>query len=201
MSQEEKVPGWFAWLFEHWAAFWRVLLLIAAGGLLTLAIIIHGRLKGIEESLSYDASKGSGHVEIVGLPDVIAKAQTVFVPAYSHVYQKDGKPFPLTTTLSIHNSDAKEPIVVSSVIYYGTNGKQIRQFAQQPQKIAPLGSIEFLVAEEDLEGGSGAKFIVKWVAEKEVHEPVIQTVMVGTASGQGLSFVTSGVVLEEVDAE
>jgi hypothetical protein len=195
---EDNIPAWFAWIADRGVVFWRVFLLLVAGGFLTLAYFIHGRLKQIEQNLGYHPPGANSHVEIVGMPDVITKGQTVFVPAYSHVYHQDGKPFPLTTTLSIHNTDRDEPIVVTSADYYGTSGKLVRQYVEQPKRVGPLGSIEFLIAEQDTEGGSGAKFVVNWVAEKEIHEPVIQTVMVGTSGGQGLSYVCDGIVLEDL---
>ena len=201
MKQDERIPGWFAWIVDRGVVFWRMFLLIVAGGFLTLAIVIHSRVQQIERNLSYEAPAGSSHVELVAMPRLIAKGQTVFVPAYSHVYHQDGKPFPLTITLSIHNLDRNEAIVVSSVDYYGTGGKLIRKYVNQPKKVAPLGSVEFLISEQDVEGGSGAKFIVSWVAEEEIHEPIIQTVMVGTTGGQGLSLVCEGIVISEVDED
>ena len=201
MKEKVEIPAWFGWITERGVVFWRIFLFVVAGGFLALAILIHGRLQKIESNLSFTSPGETGHVEFVAVPDVIAKGQTVFVPAYSHVYHQDGKPFPLTITLSIHNPDREEAIVVTSVEYFGTGGQLIRNFTQQAKKVGPLGSLEFLVAEQDVEAGSGAKFLVTWVAEREIHEPVIQTVMVGTSGGQGLSFTCNGVVLDEREDE
>jgi len=44
---------------------------------------------------------------------------------------------------------------------------------------------------------AGANFIVRWESPNKVSIPVIQAVMIGTASTQGISFVCDGVVLEE----
>lgn len=200
-DQQNGIPGWFAWIADRGVVFWRIFLLIVAGGFLALAYFINGRLSQIEQNLEYKAPQGSGHVEVVGMPDVIAKGQTVFVPAYSHVYHQNGRPFSVTTTLSVHNTDPTEAIVVSSIEYFDTGGKLVRKYIDQPKRVTPLGSMEILVTEKEVEGGSGAKFIVKWVAEKQIHEPVIQSVMVGTSGGQGLSFICNGIVLDEVKVD
>ncbi|MBW2204768.1 MAG: DUF3124 domain-containing protein [Deltaproteobacteria bacterium] len=41
-------------------------------------------------------------------------------------------------------------------------------------------------------GGSGANFLIKWKSESEVNEPIIEEVMIGTMSKQGISFLSRG---------
>ncbi|MBT8364361.1 MAG: DUF3124 domain-containing protein, partial [Deltaproteobacteria bacterium] len=48
--------------------------------------------------------------------------------------------------------------------------------------------------EDDKAGGSGANFIVVWKSESQVNPPIIEGVMIGTHSGQGISFVSRGQV-------
>ena len=43
----------------------------------------------------------------------------------------------------------------------------------------------------------GANFIVRWSAEREMNSPIIECLMIGTQSGQGISFVSSGKVIKE----
>jgi hypothetical protein len=45
-------------------------------------------------------------------------------------------------------------------------------------------------------GGVGANFIVEWIAEKEVSEPVVEAVMISAASNQGISFVSPGRIIK-----
>ena len=63
-----------------------------------------------------------------------------------------------------------------------------------------MASTNFVVPENDQTGGSGANFIVEWIAETEVFEPIIEAVMVSTASQQGLSFISVGRVIESKSA-
>jgi hypothetical protein len=128
----------------------------------------------------------------------VSSGQTVYVPIYSHVYQgPKGKPYNLSGLLSIRNVDYENAITVTSVRYYDDNGSLVKDHFAEPVVIEPMGTREVYVSERDLSGGSGANFTVKWQAEKNTAVPVIQAVMIGTASGQGISFVCDGVAIEE----
>jgi hypothetical protein len=55
----------------------------------------------------------------------------------------------------------------------------------------------FYVERGEAQEGLGANFIIKWVAEKEVHEPVVEAMMIGTAGTHGFSFISPGRVLSQ----
>jgi hypothetical protein len=55
-----------------------------------------------------------------------------------------------------------------------------------------LASTRYIIAEGDKTGGSGANFIVVWKSENKVNPPIIEGVMIGTRSGQEISFVSRG---------
>jgi len=103
----------------------------------------------------------------------------------------------LSATLSIRNTDLTNPTIITSVRYYDTDGLLIRQEVDHSLVLKPLASTSFFVAADDTRGGSGANFIVEWVAETTVSEPVIEAVMISTSSSQGISFVSPGKVLEQ----
>ncbi len=42
-----------------------------------------------------------------------------------------------------------------------------------------------------MSGGFGAGFIVKWRADKEACVPLVESIMIGSYSGQGISFIGS----------
>jgi len=79
----------------------------------------------------------------------------------------------------------------------------VRQNVKHPVSLKPLGSTSFFVAAEDTSGGAGANFMVEWIAEKIVSEPVIEVVMMNTSAGQGISFIVLERLLstmgEEID--
>lgn len=124
--------------------------------------------------------------------------QTVYVPIYSHIYTGDReKTFDLAVTLSIRNTDMENSIVVESADYFNTEGKLIQKYIDKEVSLAPMAATRYVVQESDKRGGSGASFVVKWRSANKVSPPVIQGVMIGSKSQQGISFLTEGQVIEE----
>jgi len=130
--------------------------------------------------------------EIIELSD----AQIVYVPAYSHIYSGNNeRPFLLTVTLSIRNIDPKHAITVTEVDYYETQGKRLKVYLDKPLTLKPLESVRYIIPEHDKSGGSGANFIVAWKSDKLVNPPIVETVMIGTKTQQGISFTSRGRVI------
>lgn len=126
-----------------------------------------------------------------------AVSQSVYVPDYSHVYHGGGlSRFPLTTTLSVRNTDPERSITLRSVRYYDTEGELTRRFLEEPRRLEPLGTADFVIEEHEVSGGTGANFIVEWSADRAVSRPLIEAVMIGTSSGQGISFTSRGQPIE-----
>jgi hypothetical protein len=126
------------------------------------------------------------------------EGQVVYVPAYSHIYHGEGKPYPLAITLSVRNTSITDEIVVKSVRYFNTKGKEVKSYLTKPVRLPALGTTEVLVTRNDTSGGSGANFLVEWYANKPVTEPIIEAVMIDTDSQQGISFARRGSVISEV---
>jgi hypothetical protein len=130
----------------------------------------------------------------------IAMGQTIYVPVYSHIYhqdqQKEEKIFNLAATLSIRNTDLTKPIIITSVRYYDSNGKLVKQYLERPIELGAIASTDFVVNKTDTSGGLGANFIVEWVAQTEVSQPIVEAVMIGTDFQQGISFISPGRVIK-----
>ncbi|MGV1099572.1 DUF3124 domain-containing protein [Thiovibrio sp. JS02] len=123
----------------------------------------------------------------------LSDGQSVYVPAYSHIYYGNReRPFLLTVTLSIRNIDPKHPVTLSKVAYYETRGKLIRTYLEKPLTLGPLESIRYVVPQRDETGGSGANFIVNWNSDSAVNPPLIESIMIGAESQQGISFTSRG---------
>ena len=132
----------------------------------------------------------------------IVTGQTIYVPIYSHIYHEDEyKILNLAATLSIRNTDLTNSMIITSVRYYDSDGKLVRQYITQPVQLGAMASCDFVVARTDSSGGVGANFIVEWVAEKKISDPVVEAVMIGTESSQGISFISSGRVIKSVTSE
>ncbi|MCP4021395.1 MAG: DUF3124 domain-containing protein [Desulfobacteraceae bacterium] len=129
-----------------------------------------------------------------GCNNRLSNGQTIYVPAYSHIYigNKEQK-YLLTITLSIRNIDPSNPITITEVSYHETEGKFLKNFITAPVSLNPLEATRYLIHQKDKEGGSGANFIVKWKSGQLSNPPIIEAVMIGTQSGQGISFTSRGV--------
>lgn len=123
----------------------------------------------------------------------LSKGQTIYVPAYSHIYSGNSeRPFLLTVTLSIRNIDPKYQIEITVADYYATQGTHLKHFLNEAKILKPLESLRYIIPESDKSGGSGANFIVKWKSDKPVNPPIVETVMIGTQTQQGISFTSRG---------
>ena len=128
----------------------------------------------------------------------LSKGQTLYVSAYSNIFSAPKQvPFHLASILSIRNTDMAASITVASADYYDTKGKLIRKYYEKEVALGPLESTYVYISEEDTSGGFGANFIVRWKAAKEVNAPIVECLMIGMKSGQGISFVSPGRVIKE----
>lgn len=124
--------------------------------------------------------------------------QTLYVPAYSSIWASDHpRDFQLAVTLSIRNVDQNRPLIVTSVRYYDHDGRLIQNYLKKPIRVGPLASVEFLVKEKDTSGGTSASFLVDWLSEEPILAPVVESVMIGTAGTQGISFTSPARVLAD----
>lgn len=176
--------------------------LIIGVPVLIYTFALNKRIASFEHSQQYRPPEEENNTETdQNLHQILAhpvKGQVIYVPAYSHIYHQGGKPNLLTITLSVRNTSIDHEIAIKSVRYYDTKGKEIKSYLKQPLRLAPLASTEFLVEREDTSGGSGASFLVEWLANQMVSEPIIEAVMIDTQAQQGISFVRSGKVIREL---
>jgi hypothetical protein len=128
----------------------------------------------------------------------MSKGQTLYVPCYSHIYHGvKTRPFDLTITLVVRNTDPKRPMRLTSVDYYGSDGKLLKRHIGAETVLPALSTREFTVEQNDSSGGAGASFLVRWRSDATMNEPVVESVMIGTANSQGISFSSRGVVIQE----
>ena len=128
----------------------------------------------------------------------LSKGQTVYVSVDSHVLTAPrGMRFSLGATLVIRNTDMSNSMRVTTADFFDTEGKLLKRFADTPMDLKPLETKFVHLPEKDVAGGLGANFIVRWSAGREINSPIIECLMIGTQSGQGISFVSSGKVIKE----
>lgn len=128
------------------------------------------------------------------LPDNLTHFDTTYVSIYSEIYSKSKAiRFNLTATLSLRNTSFNDTLFISAVDYYNSTGVRVKQYLDQPIKLDPMQTVEYVIGEMDKSGGTGANFIVKWSARSNQIKPIFEGVMISTNGQQGVSFVTQGV--------
>ncbi|MDX1350450.1 MAG: DUF3124 domain-containing protein [Putridiphycobacter sp.] len=152
-----------------------------------------GNNKTVEDTLNFDWQ--SREVKGISMANLI-QGKT-YLPVYSHIYHRyDNSTFDLTITVSIRNTSVSDSVYITKADYYNTGGEFIRHYAKKPVYLAPMETIEIVIAEYDTEGGSGANFIFEWAADSATSAPLFEAVMISTNGQQGLSFSTRGVSID-----
>ena len=129
-------------------------------------------------------------------PMAPSRGQTVYVPAYSHIYSGDREqPIYLTVTLSVRNTDPAHPITITRAEYYDSDGRLIKRYVESPQVIKAMAAARYVIKESDKVGGSGASFLVSWRADRAVNPALIETVMISSRHTLGISFTSRGQVI------
>ena len=178
-------------------------LAVAAAVVLAIALAFFGlrleeRMDSIQSQLLDRPPTAAPLQQLDATVEQVAAGQTVYVPVYSHVFHTGGRELLLEATLSIRNTDPEQSIIINSVRYFDTAGSMVREYLKTPVVLAPRASTDFLVERRDRSGGSGANFLIDWVAEQEVNEPLIEAVMVSFEGNAAISFVRRGHAIAHV---
>lgn len=121
-----------------------------------------------------------------------------YLPVYSHIYHvHEHRTFDLTITISIRNVSMTDSLYIFKADYYNTVGTNIRKYLKSPIYLLPMETVEIIIEEQDVEGGSGANFLFDWAMVNDINPPLIEAVMISTSGQQGLSFTTRGVRVYE----
>lgn len=134
------------------------------------------------------------------LPRNVVMGETVYVPLYAYVYHGEGDRLSLAATLSLRNTDPTHEITITRIEFYDTRGTLVHSYLKQPLRIKPMGSTDVLIKESDSRGGVGANFLVDWVADVPVTEPVIEAVMVGRTVDGACAFARPGIVMRKISS-
>ena len=125
-----------------------------------------------------------------------AYAETIYVPAYSHVFISQNMRQPLASTLVVHNVDPKRAISLISVRYHNQAGALLREFLDEPRELQSFASSNFLTVINDDAGGVGANYIVEWEAKEAAISPTVEAIMIGGSGTHGISFSSVGRVID-----
>lgn len=137
--------------------------------------------------------------EIEGeIPVRYTHIDSIYVPIYSDIYsRRKDLHFLLTATLSIRNTSYSDTLLISTIDYFDTQGELVRNYLDKTIFLKPMASIDYVMDEDDDNGGTGTSFIVILHAQSNTVRPVIQSVMISTHGQQGIAFTTEGVSISK----
>ena len=120
-----------------------------------------------------------------------------YLSVYSQIYsQTEHLTYNLTVTVSIRNVSVSDSVNLTHADYYDTHGELIRSYFEDPIYLIPLETVEIVIDEKDIAGGTGGNFIFGWKTGFDAPEPHFEAVMISTSGQQGLSFNTQGIRID-----
>ncbi len=125
------------------------------------------------------------------------KGQVLYMPIYSNIPSNYKQQRNLSAFLAIHNTDLNNQIKITKAVFFNTHGKVVKSFISKEQAIKPLATFIMTIPRED-QSGTGSNFIVEWIAERSVNEPLIESIMTDLSGNLGLSFLSSGRIIREI---
>lgn len=114
-----------------------------------------------------------------------------YLSIYSQIYSlSQHKKYNLTAMVSLRNTSETDTIYLLKAKYFDTHGKLVKTYLAKPVYISPMETLEIVINEADISGGTGSNFIFDWKIPKACPEPIFEAVMSSTVGSQGLSFTT-----------
>ncbi len=119
-----------------------------------------------------------------------------YLSIYSLIYSEtEHRTHNLTVMVSLRNTSDKDTIYLENSHYFDTNGNLVRSYHEDIIYLAPMETIEIIIDELDISGGTGSNFIFDWYASKTCPEPIFEAVMNSTMA-RGISFTTTAKRIE-----
>ena len=103
----------------------------------------------------------------------------------------------MSAFISIHNTDLKNQIKITKVLYFNSDGKIVKDFLVADHSLGPLSATNFNIPQSDT-SGTGANFLVEWLADTPVSEPLVESVMLNLEGNRGISFLSKGRIIREI---
>jgi len=132
------------------------------------------------------------------LPLKRISGQLLYLPVYSNVpYQIDTVMFDMSAFVAIHNTNLSSPIYLTKVLYFNKDGKIVDDFLESGNiRISPLATKNFYIPYED-KSGTGANFLIEWVADSLVNEPLVESVTLNVKPNNTVAVLSQGKVIRE----
>lgn len=143
--------------------------------------------KNEEHDITVNWNKREAPISVL---DSLESGQS-YLSIYSQIYSlSQHKTYNLTAMVSLRNTSIKDTIYLLKADYYDTHGVLLKTYITNPIYLAPLETIEIVINESDVSGGTGSNFLFDWNIPVHCSEPIFEGVMSSTLGQQGLSFTT-----------
>jgi len=120
-----------------------------------------------------------------------------YLSIYSQIYsQNKGRTSNLTAMVSLRNTSRTDTIYIASAEYYDTDGHLVENYIDQTVYLRPFETVEIIIDEEDITGGTGSNFLFEWYTPEDSPEPLFEGIFSSNNFQLGLSFTTQGVRIE-----
>ncbi len=128
----------------------------------------------------------------------LSSGQALYLPVYSYLWHGDRMgddktpaKTQLSALVSIRNTSLKTPLTISSARYYSTDGKLLSEYVPKPVVVGAMGTLELFVERKEVQGGSGANFIIQWNSATATNPPVVEAVHADIRGGShALTLIT-----------
>ncbi|HLN55560.1 MAG TPA: DUF3124 domain-containing protein [Bacteroidales bacterium] len=172
----------------------RIILSIAISMLVVSCMNESRRMITAKKPVDFDRSTLNDELK----PEMGTDGQLVYLPVYSNIpYLIDTGMFDMSAFVAIHNTDLTLPVTLTQVLYFDQDGKLVDNYLKEGKmQIAPLATKNFYIPYED-KSGTGANFLIEWVADTLVNEPLIESVTLCLKPNNTLSIMSQGKVIRQ----
>jgi hypothetical protein len=124
--------------------------------------------------------------------------QLLYLPVYSNVpYQIDTMMFDMSAFVAVHNTNPVSPIYLTQVLYFNQEGKLVDNFLKDGSiKVNPFATKNYYIPYED-KSGTGANFLIEWIADSAVYEPLIESVTINLKPNSTVAILSQGKIIRE----
>ncbi|MDQ5987188.1 MAG: hypothetical protein CSYNP_02925 [Syntrophus sp. SKADARSKE-3] len=126
------------------------------------------------------------------------RGQVLYMPIYSNIPCRGEKTlYDLSAFIAVHNTDLHNSIRLTKVLFFNNDGKLVSDFLAKQITLGPMAATNYYVSKTD-KSGTGANFLIEWMSDTPVSEPLIESVMVDCETNRGVSFLSRGKVVREI---
>lgn len=116
-----------------------------------------------------------------------------FIPLHSTLLGQGGVTrLNFSGALSIHNASATNVLAIEKIEYRNGSGQLIESYLADPLYLKPYASLQVLIAQDDVRGGTGASFTVDWSTIEGSDEPLIEAIMTAFTGPHSYAILSPG---------